>query len=116
MPMKKCSRCNTEKELTEFYKSIIGKKGEQLYKSGCIQCRRVPEKVWEPKEKKKYKDTRVNRIRKPKTQEQVRRDSKKYYDTHRDELCQKQRDRTLLKKLSRVHTENVVAVEQEEVL
>ena len=94
MPMKKCSRCNTEKELTEFYKSIIGKKGEQLYKSGCIQCRRRPEKVWEPKPPKEKK----KRVRNP---EDNRKNSKTYYNKHREELLKIQRDNRLLKKLNK---------------
>ena len=116
MPMKKCSRCNTEKELTEFYKSIIGKKGEQLYKSGCIQCRRRPEKVWEPKppkEKKIYKDKRVNRVRKP---EETRCNNKRYYDKNREKICEKQREYTRLKNLNKIQTKNVEVLEEVGVL
>ena len=44
--MKHCSKCCLDKDVSEFYKSIIGKNGNQLYKSGCIACRKRPEKVW----------------------------------------------------------------------
>ena len=99
MPMKKCSRCNTEKELTEFYKSIIGKKGEQLYKSGCIQCRRRPEKVWEPKPpKEKKKRVRRNQTKNP---EVDNRTIKKYYEKNRETICEKQRERTRIKNLNK---------------
>lgn len=101
MTTKKCSKCCLEKDVSEFYKSIMSKKGEQLYKSGCIACRKRPEKVWEPKppkEKKKRVDTRVNRVQSPEINQKK---SKKYYDTHRETILEKQRERTRLKNLNK---------------
>jgi hypothetical protein len=97
--MKHCSKCCLEKDVSEFYKSIIGKNGNQLYKSGCIACRKRPEKAWQPKppkEKKKRVDTRVNRVRDP---EKLRINIKKYYEKNRDEILKKQREKTRLKNL-----------------
>jgi hypothetical protein len=93
--MKHCSKCCVEKDVSEFYKSIIGKKGEQLYKSGCIACRKRPEKVLEPKPPKEKKK-RVDNARKP---ENNCRKSKTYYEKNRETICEKQRERTRLKNL-----------------
>ena len=99
--MKHCSKCCLDKDVSEFYKSIIGKNGNQLYKSGCIACRKRPEKVWQPrppKEKKKRVDTRVNRVRDP---EKLRVNIKKYYEKNREEILKKQRDNRLFKKINK---------------
>ena len=94
MTTKKCSKCCLEKDVSEFYKSIIGKNGNQLYKSGCIACRKRPEKVWQPKPPKEKK----KRIRNP---EENRKNSKAYYNKHREEILKKQRDNRLLKKINK---------------
>jgi hypothetical protein len=99
MTTKKCSKCCLEKDVSEFYKSIIGKNGKQLYKSGCIACRKRPERVWQPKppkEKKKRVDTRVNRVQSPEINQKK---SKKYYEKNRQTILEKQREKTRLKNL-----------------
>ena len=100
--MKHCSKCCLEKDVSEFYKSIIGKNGTQLYKSGCIACRKRPEKVWQPKPpKEKKKRVRKSYVKNP---EVDNRKSKKYYEKNRESICEKQRERTTLKNLFKFST------------
>jgi hypothetical protein len=94
MTTKRCSKCCLEKDVLDFYKSIIGKNGKQLYKSGCIACRKRPEKVWQPKPPKEKK----KRVRNP---EENRKNSKTYYNRHREEILKTQRDDRLLKKINK---------------
>jgi hypothetical protein len=69
--MKKCNKCNQEKQFFDFYKKISSKDG---YSNQCISCR------------KKYniKNKEIIQQYYVKTKEQHQKNSKKYYNSNKD--------------------------------
>ena len=79
--LKRCSKCNNDKILSDFYKN----KKRNAYQSKCKACQYEDLKIW----RKNNKDT----FSKHKTKYQIsvkgKKNSKKYYETHKDKILQK---------------------------
>lgn len=55
METKICSKCKIEKEICEFNKKNVNKKGVQFYKSRCKKCQNEDEKIKRDNNPEKYK-------------------------------------------------------------
>ncbi len=86
--MKKCSKCEIEKELTEFNKRSDTKNG---YRGECKMCIKEKNKIYNEKNKEILSIKKKNYIKENK--EVVKETKRKYYESNKEEMKEKSRIR-----------------------
>jgi len=84
--MKKCSKCEIEKELTEFHKRT-----PNTYRSDCKMCIKEKNKIYHEKNKEIISIKKKNYIKENK--QVVKETKRKYYESNKEEMKEKARIR-----------------------